>query len=116
PVDPVIEILDSQGKPVPRALLRATAKTFTVFRDHDSSGPGIRIETWNDLAIDDYLYVGGELMRIVALPKNPDDDCPFYQVAGRRVGYLATTPTHHAQGSPMYKVEAHPPGKSFPPN
>jgi WD40 repeat protein len=116
PVDPVIEILDAQGKPVPRALLRATAKTFTVFRDHDSSGPGIRIETWNDLAIDDYLFVGGELMRIVALPKNPDDDCQFYQVAGRRVGYLGTTPTHHAQGSPMYRVEMHPPEKTFPPN
>ena len=37
---------------------------------------------WNELAIDDYLYVGGELMRIQALPRNPDDDCQFY--AGRR--------------------------------
>jgi hypothetical protein len=116
PVDPVIEILDAQGKPVARAVLRATAKTFTVFRDHDSAGPGIRIEAWNDLTIDDYLFVGGELMRIVALPRNPDDDCQFYQVAGRRIGYLGTTPTHHAQGSPMYKVEIHPPDKTFPPN
>jgi WD40 repeat protein len=116
PVDPVIELLDEGGKPVPRAVLRATAKTYTVFRDHDSAGPGIRIETWNDLAIDDYLFVDGELMRILALPKNPDDDCQFYQVAGQRVGYLGTTPAHHAQGTPMYKVELHEPGKTFPPN
>jgi hypothetical protein len=116
PVDPVIEILDESGKPVPRAVLRATAKTYTVFRDHDSAGPGIRIETWNDLAVDDYLFVDSELMRILALPKNPDDDCQFYQVAGKRVGYLGTTPAHHAQGSPMYKVELHEPGKTFPPN
>jgi WD40 repeat protein len=115
-VDPSIEVLDSAGRPVPRALLRATAMTYSTFRDHDSSGPGIRLETWNELAIDDYMFVGGELMRILALPKNPDDDCQFYQVGGQRQGFLGTTPAHVSQGSPMYKVEVHPPGASFPPN
>jgi WD40 repeat protein len=116
PVDPAIEILDAAGKPVPRAVLRATAKTHVTFRDHDSAGPGIRLETWNELAIDDYLYVDGELTRILALPKNPDDDCQFYQVGGQRVGFLDTTPAHHSMGTPMYRVETHPPGSSFPPN
>jgi hypothetical protein len=116
PVDPVIEILDSSGKPVQRATLRCVAKTYTTFRDNDSASPGIRMETWNEMAIDDYLLVDGEVMRIVALPKNPDDDCQFYQVGGQRVGYLGTTPGHHALGTPMYKVEFHPPGKTFPPN
>ena len=36
-------------------MLRATAKTYTTFRDHDSAGPGIRLDAWNELAIDDYL-------------------------------------------------------------
>jgi hypothetical protein len=116
PVDPVLEILDASGKPLPRAVLRCTAKTYTTFRDHDSVSPGIRMETWNEMSIDDYLLVDGEVMRIVALPKNPDDDCQFYQVAGQRVGYFGTTPTHHALGTPMYKVEIHPPGSDFPPN
>ena len=93
PVDPVIEILDAAGKPVPRATApRSTAKTYTTFRDHDSAGPGIRLETWNELAIDDYLFVDGELVRILALPKGPDDDCQFYQVGGP-AGRL---PRHHA--------------------
>lgn len=116
PVDPVLEILDAAGKPVPRATLRSTARIFSTFRDHDSASPGIRLESWNELAIDDYLYADGELMRVFALPKNPDDDCQFYQVAGRRVGFLGTTPAHHPQGGPMYKVEFHPPGSTFPPN
>jgi hypothetical protein len=116
PIDSVMEIQDAAGKPLPRALLRATAKTYTTFRDHDAAGAGIRLDTWNELAMDDYLYVGGELVRILDLPRNPDDDCQFYQVAGQRVGYLGTTPTHHSQGSPMYKVEIHPPGTTFPPN
>lgn len=116
PVDSAIEILDAAGKPVPRAVLRATARTHVTFRDHDSAGPGIRLDTWNELAIDDHLYVDGELVRILALPKNPDDDCQFYQVGGQRVGFLDTTPAHHSLGTPMYRVEVHPPGVSFPPN
>jgi len=115
-VDSVIEILDTAGKPVPVATLRCTAKTHVTFRDHDSASTGIRLDAWNELGIDDYLFVNGDLMRILELPKGPDDDCQFYQTAGRRIGFLGTTPTHHSMGLPMYKVELHPPGKSFPPN
>jgi WD40 repeat protein len=116
PLDSRIEILDARGELVPRATLRCVAKTYTTFRDHDSVGSGIRIEHWNELAINDYLFVGGELLRIRELPKNPDDDCQFYSASGQRLGWLDTTPTHHPLGEPMYKVTIHPPGTSFPPN
>jgi WD40 repeat protein len=115
-LDSYIEILDAKGQPVPRATLRAVAKTYVTFRDHDSAGSGIRIETWNELAMNDYVLVGDELLRIFELPRGPDDDCQFFSVAGQRVGQLDTTPTHHAQGVPMYKVTIHPPGATFPPN
>jgi hypothetical protein len=62
------------------------------------------------------LYVDTELVRILALPRNPDDDCQFVQAGGKRVGFLGTTPSHHAMNTPMYKVELHPPGSTFPPN
>jgi hypothetical protein len=116
PLDSYMEILDAPGRPLPRAVLRCLSRTYTTFRDHDSSGPGIRLESWNDLAMDDYLYVGGELIRILRLPYNPDDDCQFYSLHGQRVGFLGTTPTHHSLGTPMYKVSVHPPGTTFPPN
>jgi hypothetical protein len=116
PLDSQLELLDAGGKLLHRATLRCVTQTFTTFRDVDAASPGIRLETWNELRVNDYLYVGTELMRIKALPKNPDDDCQFVQVAGKRVGFLGTTPTHHAQGTPMYKVEFHPPGRTFPPN
>jgi hypothetical protein len=116
PLDSYIEILDAQGKPVPRAVLRCLAKTYSTFRDHDSAGPGIRMETWSEFAINDYVLVDNELMRIWALPKNPDDDCQFYSVSGQRQAFLETTPTHHSMGTPMYKVAIHPPGTTFPPN
>jgi hypothetical protein len=116
PLDSVIDVLDAKGKPVGRATLRATARTFVVFRDHDSAAPGIRIENWNELAMDEYIYVGNELLKIQQLPLNPDADCSFYSVGGQRVGFLDTTPGHHPIAAPMYKVEIHPPGSTFPPN
>jgi WD40 repeat protein len=116
PLDSYIEILDAQGRPLPRAVLRSLAKTYVTFRDHDSSTPGIRIETWSELAIHDYVYVGTELLRIKELPPNPDADCQFFSDRGQRLGYLGTTPTHLSMGTPMYKVTIHPPGATFPPN
>jgi hypothetical protein len=115
-VDSVLEILDSAGKPVPQVVLRSTARVFSTFRDHEAASPGIRLESWDELAIDNFLYADGELMRVFALPKGPDDDCQFYQSGGQRLGFLGTTPNAHAQGCPMYKVEFHPPGSTFPPN
>jgi WD40 repeat protein len=116
PLDSYIEILDARGRPVPLATLRCLAKTYTVFRDHDSVGSGIRIEAWGELAMNDYLLVGPELVRIKELPKNPDDDCQFFSSHGQRLAYLGTTPAHHSLGTPMYKVAIHPPGRTFPPN
>src|SRR5262249_53790773 len=101
-LDSTIEILDLKGRPVPRATLRSLARTFVTFRDHDSAGPGIRIETWGEFAMNDYVLIGGELLRIRELPPNPDADCQFFSERGQRVGYLDTTPTHHAQGTPIY--------------
>lgn len=116
PLDSFIEVLDANGHPVPRAVLRAVAKTYVTFRDHDAAGPGIRLETWNELAMNDYLLVGDELVRILSLPRGPDDDCQFWSVNGQRVGLLDTTPVFHPLNQPMYKVTIHPPGTTFPPN
>jgi WD40 repeat protein len=116
PLDSFIEILDDKDRPVPRAVLRCVARTYTVFRDHDSAGSGIRIETWSDFAQNDTVLIGEELLKIRELPKNPDDDCQFFAVEGKRVGQLDTTPTHHSLGVPVYKIALHPPGSTFPPN
>ncbi len=116
PLDSVIELRDAKDQPVGRTTLRCVARSFITFRDHDSAAVGMRLETWNDLTMNDFVFVGNELLRIHQLPLNPDADCNFYSVAGQRVGYLDTTPGHHPNGAPLYKVELHPPGKTFPPN
>jgi very-short-patch-repair endonuclease len=115
-LDSIIEILGPDDQPVPRAVLRAQAKTNVTFRDHDSAQANIRIDAWNDLAVNDLVFVGNELIKIQELPTHPDADCNFFEADGKRLGYLDTTPTHHANGTPMYKVSLHPPGSTFPPN
>src|SRR5213078_4767164 len=102
-LDSILEVLDEKGHPVPRALLRCQAKTYVTFRDHDSASPLIRLEHWSELAVDDLLYVGNELMKIKALPGHPDADCTFFSARGQRLAYLDMTPTHHAMNVPMYK-------------
>ena len=121
PIDPVIEILDHLGRPVPRAVLRPVEETTVAFRDHGSASRAIRLVEWNDLAIGDDLLMGRELMKLDELPRNPDDDAVFAGLGngrtngGERVALLETTPEHHPLGQPAYKVEIHPPGTTFPP-
>jgi len=45
-LDSFIEVLDAQGRPLPRATLRCLARTNVAFRDHDSAAPGIRLDAW----------------------------------------------------------------------
>jgi hypothetical protein len=120
PIDSVIDILDNQGRPVPRAVLRPVEETAVAFRDHPSGGRNIRLTQWNDFAEGDYVLLGRELTRIFELPRNPDDDSIMWGLGaarnnpGERVGFLETTPEHHPMSQPIYKVEIHPPGATFP--
>lgn len=114
-LDSHLEILDEQGLPVLRATLRCVAETLTVLRDHDSKVPGIRLQAWDDFRPNEYLLLGGEVVRIRVLPLGPDEDVKFFEREGRRLGWLGTTPQAHALSSAAYKVEVHPPGSTFPP-
>jgi hypothetical protein len=116
PLDPWVEITDKDGRPIERAVVRCTAKTVTVLRDHDSNLPGIRLEAWPEFAMDDYVLIGQELIRLRELPRGPDDDAQFYAVGGARVSYLGTSPQTHALGSAVYRATIHPPGTTFAPN
>ena len=55
PLDSIVEVLDAQGRIVPRALVRCLAQTEIALNDPDSTRRSIRLLTWNELAINDYL-------------------------------------------------------------
>lgn len=116
PIDTEIEILDAQAKPIERAVLRAVGQTDLTLFDRDSASPGLRLTAWDGFSVNDYLLIGREVIQILALPKGPDDDAQFRSFRGQRQGYFGTTPEFHSIGTPIYKVEAHPPGSRFSPN
>lgn len=114
PVDTALRVTDREGKDLPRKRLAPSSQTVVVFRDHDSTNPGIRIENWKDLRVNDYLYAGGDLMRVRTIPRNPDDDCQFHARAGRRMGWEGTTPVQHPIGQTLVKVAVLEPGTPIP--
>ncbi len=115
-LDSVLEIWDTEGRPLPQATVRCLAKTEIVLKDSETKRGSMRLQSWEDLAIDDYLMVGSEIVQISALPRGPDDDVRFKTFLGTRLTLLGTTPEAHAMGDPVYKVRIFPPGSTFPPN
>jgi hypothetical protein len=110
PLDPVVEVLDAQGRNVPRALVRCLARTEIALNDPDSTRRSIRLLTWNELAINDYLLIGDELLQVASLPTHPDDDLQLRSYRGVRSALLDTSPRNHSVGEAVYKVSLHPPG------
>jgi hypothetical protein len=116
PLDSIIEVLDSQGRVVPRALARCLARTEIALNDPDSTRRGIRLLTWNELAINDYLLIGDELLQVASLPTHPDDDLQLKSYRGIRTALLDTSPRNHSVAEAVYKVSLHPAGTRLEPN
>lgn len=115
-LDSIVEVLDAQGKPVARALLRPVWETTTTLRDHDSVSRGIRLQAWNNLKVGDFVLLGSELIRIDSMPRGPDDDTIFEAFGGQRIAYLGTTSEAQANDRAVYKVQILAPGTKFMPN
>lgn len=104
PCDTKIEVLDAMGKPVPRMLLQAVRDSSVTFRSADANQTGFRITNWEEMELNQYLYVGGEVCRLFRFPQGPDSDFLFYESNGRRRAYFDTTATAHYLDEPAYIV------------
>ncbi len=115
-LDSFLEVLDSAGKPIERAVVRPVWETNVTLRDHGSTDRGIRIAAWDGLAVGDYGMIGAEILRVDALPLSPDNDTLFEAFSGQRLTFFDTTAEAHANDSAVYKVQIHPPGTKLSPN
>jgi hypothetical protein len=116
PLDTIIEVLDAKGRPVPRALIRCITRTEIALSDPDSNRRSIRLAAWNEIAINDYLMIGDELLQVEAMPTHPDDDLRLKGFRGGRTTVLDTSPRNHSVAEAVYKVEIHQPGTRLEPN
>jgi hypothetical protein len=115
-LDSFVEVLDAKGSPIERAVARPVWETNVTLRDHDSAGRGIRIAAWSALQAGDYVMIGGEILRVEALPLSPDNDTVFEGFAGQRIAFFDTTAEAHANDTAVYKVQMYPPGTKLSPN
>ncbi|PYI87114.1 MAG: hypothetical protein DME26_07195, partial [Verrucomicrobia bacterium] len=115
PIDTRIEVLHPDGKPVERLLLQAVRDSHVTFRGIDSTSPDCRVENWEEMELNQYLYLQGEVVKLFRAPQGPDSGFLFYSSNGKRRAYFDTSATAHALDEPCYIVEAHPVGVKLPP-
>jgi WD40 repeat protein len=116
PIDTKIEVLDAQGQPVPRVLLQATRDSYITFRGIDSRTADCRVVNWEEMELNELLYLNGELVKLFRMPQGPDSGFLFYSINGQRRCYFDTSPSVHAVEEPCYIVRPHPIGAKLVPN
>ncbi len=115
--DTKIEVLYPDGRPVPQVLLQATRDSWNKSaRTVDPVTVEIRTEFWEEMELNQYLYMAGEVGRLYRWPFGPDSGFQMYFRDNKRVTYFGTTAASHALYEPFYIVEPHPPGTKLVPN
>ena len=116
PIDTKIEILHADGKPVERLLLQAVRDSHLTFRAIDSNTDDLRVENWQEMELNQLMYLQGEVCKIFRMPQGPDSGFQFYSIGGKRRDYFDTSPIAHPLDELTYIVEPHPPGTKLVPN
>jgi len=60
--------------------------------------------------------MNGEVCKLFQMPEGPDSGFQFYASRGKRRCYFDTSATSHANGDPVYIVQAYPPGTKLADN
>lgn len=111
--DTRIEILHADGRPVVRARLQAVRDSWINFRPIDSSSADVRLEFWEEMDLNQFLYMNGEICKTFRAPQGPDSGFQLYSINGKRRNYFDTSATAHAKDEPCYIVEAYPAGSKI---
>ena len=110
PADTLIQIYDAKGRLVPRILLQAIRDSYVTFRGIDSRSFDLRVHNWEEMDLNQFLYLNGEVVKLYLYPRGPDSGFQLYYRRGRRISYFDTTPIAHALHEPCYVVEPVPVG------
>jgi WD40 repeat protein len=114
PVDTVIEVLSADGKPIQRVLLQAVRDSYITFRGIDGNSRDCRLTNWEEMQLNQLVYLNGEVVKLFRSPRGPDSGFLFYEGdGGKRLCYFDTTGTVHAVDEPCFIVEPHAPGSKL---
>lgn len=110
PADTKIEVLNTDGSPIQRLILQAVRETYNEFRPIDSNSPDLRLKNWEEMDLNQFLYIGGEVLKTFRMPQGPDSGMQMYNSGGKRLCYFDTSATIHALDEICYIVEPYPVG------
>lgn len=116
PADTKIEVLNTDGSPVPRLLMQAVRDSYNNFRSVDANNPDIRLQNWEEMELNEFVWFNGDIMKIIRMPRGPDGGCFFYVSGGMRRAYFDTSATSHSLDEPCYVVQPQPLGTELVPN
>ncbi|HCN76383.1 MAG TPA: hypothetical protein DIT13_04205 [Verrucomicrobiales bacterium] len=116
PADTKLEVLHPDGKPVARLLMQAVRDSYNNFRSVDANNPDIRLQNWEEMELNEYVWFNGDVMKIIRMPRGPDGGCFFYVSDGKRRAYFDTSATSHSLDEPCYVVEPYPLGSAIAAN
>jgi hypothetical protein len=114
--DTKIEVLHADGRPVERLLLQAVRDSAVTFRPIDSVTVDVRVDNWEEMDLNEFLYMQGEVCKITRMPRGPDSGLNFFGNQGKRRAWFDTTATAHANEEPVYVVQPQPLGAKLVPN
>jgi WD40 repeat protein len=116
PLDSKIEILFADGRPVERLLLRPERDSELEFRSADSVQRGMRLANYEEIELNDLVYMEGEVIKQFQQRRGPDGDADFYPEGGPRFAFFDTSGKTHALASKAYVVQAFPLSTQLPYN
>jgi len=116
PADTKLEILHPDGKHVARLLMQAVRDSYNNFRSVDANNPDIRLQNWEEMELNEYVWFNGDIMKIIRMPRGPDGGCFFYINDGKRRAYFDTSATSHSLDEPCYVVQPYPLGSAIAAN
>ena len=112
PLDSRLEILDAKGNRIERLRLQALRDSYITFRGLDSNGRDARLHNWEEMSLNDYVYLNGEVVKLFLAPRGPDSGFSFYPHEGTRRTWFDTSAITHAVNEPCYVVRPLAPGEA----
>lgn len=110
-LDSQLAVLDASGAPVEQVVLQAVRDSWLTFRGKDSSTSNdFRVQNWEEMELNELLYVNGEVVKLHLYPRGPDSGFIVYPGFGERRTWFQTTAMAHPLGQPCYIVRALPAG------
>ena len=97
-------------------LLQAVRDSYITFRGIDANSRDCRLTNWEEMQLNEYVYLSGEVVKLYRAPQGPDSGFLFYEgESGKRKCYFDTSATVHAARRAGYIVEPHAPGTKLVP-